>query len=180
MRVSKEREQRGQEWSPLLGAGWSVLWMEAEDTSSQRKFVLGGRKEPDQDSEKPVSEEAGFRHGNSRVRPAEPLPRRCCLAGWTLDLQLWVEGRAGKGAVWDWERRGGEEGGATPLCRPCREMWTRILGGSCYCRDMWRGRAQPGLRRAELAPGSPSPSEGSGRRAKSSGEERSHWASVMP
>ena len=128
MRVSKEREQPGQEWSPLLGAGWSVLWMEAEDTSSQRKFVLGGRKEPDQDSEKPVSEEAGFRHGNSRVRPAEPLPRRCCLAGWTLHLQLWVEGRAGKGAVWDWERRGGEEGGATPLCRPCREM--RTLGFS--------------------------------------------------
>ena len=55
-----------------------------------------------------------------------------------------------------------------------------ILGGSCYCHDMWRGRAQPGLRRAEPVPGSPSLSEGSGRRAKSSGEERSHWASVMP
>ena len=71
------------------------------------------------------------------------------------------------------------EAGMTPCAIPTGNADSVILGGSCYFRDIWRGRAQPGFRRAELVPGSPSLSEGS-RRARSSGEERSHWASVMP
>ena len=54
----------------------------------------------------------------------------------------------------------------TPCAIPTGNADSVILGGSCYFHDIWRGRAQPGFRRAELVPGSSSLSEEPGPRER--------------
>lgn len=102
LRVSKERQQPGQEGEALCWeqSGLFFGWKERTPAAQRESSSLVGGKGQTKTSEKPVSEEEDFRHGNSRVRSAATLPRSFCLVGWMVDLELWVEERAGKGAMW--------------------------------------------------------------------------------